>query len=126
MLTFHDTSDDVIAATVSDKITSEDLDTLMGRLEDRLARYPQVHVFVETQSIDGLQVAGLGAHVARAMPMLGRLGQFGRVAVVSDQAWIRGLTRVESAMLPFVSYRVFEPAQSAEALAWVRNGRVMH
>jgi hypothetical protein len=44
------------------------------------------------------------------------------VAVVADQAWVRAGTRIESALLPFVSYRVFMPAQRDEALAWVRSG----
>ena len=32
-----------------------------------------------------------------------------RVAVVADQVWIRALTRIESALLPHISYRVFKP-----------------
>lgn len=121
MLDFHEASDDVLAVTVMERITSADLETLIETIEDRLARFPTVHVFAEVRAVGGLDFSGLGSHVARAMPLLGRLGQFGRVAVVADQAWIRGLTRLESAILPFISYRVFEPAQSAEALAWVKG-----
>ena len=56
---------------------------------------------------------------ARALPLFGKLKSFRRVAVVADQAWIRAGTRIESALLPFISYRVFEPAQRDEALEWV-------
>jgi hypothetical protein len=35
---------------------------------------------------------------------------------------VRAGTRVESALLPFVSYRVFRPEQRDEALAWVAGG----
>src|SRR3546814_8073513 len=59
------------------------------------------------------------AYTARAMPLFGKLNRFGRVAIVADQAWIRLASRLESAILPFISYRVFEPDQRAEALAWV-------
>ena len=59
--------------------------------------------------------------VALSPRLLGKLRQFGRVAVVADQAWVRIATRIESALLPFVSYRTFEPEQRAEALAWVRG-----
>jgi hypothetical protein len=41
--------------------------------------------------------------------------------VVADQAWVRLGTRIESVLLPFISYRVFEPDQRNEALAWVRG-----
>ncbi|MDH7452777.1 STAS/SEC14 domain-containing protein [Luteimonas composti] len=119
---FLPTADDVIALVVRDEVASTDLEAIMDRLEARLQRHGQVHVYVETRAIDGIALAGLGAHVARAMPLLGQLKKFGRVAVVADQAWVRVGSRLESALLPFVSYRVFEPAQREDALAWVQQG----
>lgn len=119
---FLPTADDVIALVVRDEVASTDLEAIMDRLEARLQRHGQVHMYVETRAIDGIALAGLGAHVARAMPLLGQLKKFGRVAVVADQAWVRVGSRLESALLPFVSYRVFEPAQREDALAWVQQG----
>jgi hypothetical protein len=121
MLEFLDSADDAFAMRVSGKVTGADLDAAMDKLEGLLARDGKVHVFAETRGIDGFELAGLSRYAARAMPLFGKLDRFGRVAVVADQAWIRLLTRVESALLPFISYRVFEPDQRAEALAWV-NG----
>jgi len=122
MLDFIDSADDVIAVRVADRISGDELDTIMDRLDGAMARYDKVHVFVETRSIDGIEIAGLGAYMARAMPLLGKLGRFGRVAVVADQAWIRAVTRIESAILPHISYRVFEPEDRDAALAWVTGG----
>ncbi len=121
MLEILDSADDVIAITVSDKITSRDLDRIMDRLDPLLNRFDKVHVFVETRSIDGIELSGLPSYMARALPLLGKLNRFGRVAVVADQAWVRLGTRMESAMLPFISYRVFEPEERDEALAWVEG-----
>jgi hypothetical protein len=122
VLEFIDGADGVVAMTVSDKITGADLAAMMERVEQAMARRDVIHVFVETRSVDAIEVSGLASHIARAMPLLGRLKHFGRVAVVADQAWVRAGTRIESALLPFVSYRVFMPAQRDEALAWVRSG----
>ena len=122
MLDFIDSADDVIAVRVADRISGDELDTIMDRLDGAMARYDKVHVFVETRSIDGIEIAGLGAYMARAMPLLGKLGRFGRVAVVADQAWIRAVTRIESAVLPHISYRVFEPEERDAAFAWVTGG----
>jgi len=122
VLEFIDGADGVVAMTVSDKITGADLAAMMERVEQAMARHDVIHVFVETRSVDAIEVSGLASHIARAMPLLGRLKHFGRVAVVADQAWVRAGTRIESALLPFVSYRVFMPAQRDEALAWVRGG----
>jgi len=116
---FIDSSDDVLALTVSGKITGSDLDAIMTRLDSAMARHEKVHVFVETRTIDGIELSGLPAYTARAMPLFGKLTRFGRVAIVADQAWVRLASRLESAILPFISYRVFEPDQRADALAWV-------
>ena len=123
MFTFIDSADDVIALTIEHKVTGADLDAIMDRLYAAMTAHEKAHVFVETRAIDGFELSGLGAYMARALPLLGKLNRFGRVAVVADQAWIRAMTRIESAILPFISYRAFEPAQRDEALAWAKGER---
>ena len=119
MLEVIDSADDVIAVKVSDKISGTELDAVMARLDGAMARHDKVHVFVETHSIDGIEVSGLGSYAMRALPLLGKLDRFGRVAVVADQGWIRAATKIESALLPRISYRVFKPEGRDEAFAWV-------
>lgn len=121
MLTFIDSAGDVLALEVSGKITGDDLDAIMDRLDAAMAAHDKVHVFVETKAIGGLELASLPGYVARGLPLFGKLHKFGRVAVVADQAWIRAGTRLESAMLPNISYRVYMPEERDEALAWVKG-----
>ena len=117
-----DAPDDVIGLRVSGQITGADLDAIMDRLDAVMAAHDKVHVFVETQGIEGIELSGLPAYMQRAMPLFGKLDQFGRVAVVADQAWIRAGTRLESALLPSIRYRVYMPDERDEALAWVIGG----
>jgi len=121
MIELIDSGDDVIALRVSDKITGTDLDAIMVRLDAVMAAHDKVHVFVETRSIDGIELSGLPGYMKRAMPLFGKLDRFGRVAVVADQAWVRAGTRLESALLPSISYRVCMPDERDEALAWVEG-----
>lgn len=123
MLEMLESADDVIALKVSHTITGADLDAIMDRLDRAMAAHAKVHVFVEAQGIDGIELAALPSYTARAMPLFGRLDRFGRVAVVADQAWIRAGSRFESMVLPAISYRVFEPAERAHALDWVAGRR---
>jgi hypothetical protein len=115
------TKDDVLAVRIDGKITGEDLASIMDRLDTVMAANETVHVYAETRSIDGIEISGLGAHIARAAPLFAKLGRFGRVAVVADQVWIRALTRIESALLPHISYRVFKPEDRGAALMWVEG-----
>lgn len=121
MLTFIDSAGDVLALEISGKITGADLDAVMDVLDSAMAHHDKVHVFVETRAIGGLELTSLPGYMARALPLLGKLGKFGRVAVVADQAWIRAGTRLESAMLPNMTYRVYMPEERDEALAWVKG-----
>lgn len=119
MIEMLQSPDDVIAVRISHKITGDALDVIMTRLERVLAEHDKVHVFVETHAIDGIELSSLPTYWARALPLFGKLHRFGRVAVVADQAWLRAGTRIESAMLPFISYRTFTPDQRDEAFSWV-------
>jgi hypothetical protein len=111
--------DDVIALAVTGKITGADLEAIMDRLDEIMARPGKVQVFVETRGIEGIEVSGLPSYAARAWPLFGQLDRFGRVAVVADQAWVRVGTRLESAVLPNISYRTYMPEEREEAWAWV-------
>lgn len=123
MLEFIESPDDAIALKISGAINGQDLDAIMDRLDATMERHDKVHMFVETQGISSLELASLPHYFGRAMPLFGKLKRFGRVAVVSDQAWIRVGTRIESALLPFIDYRVFEPNERDEALAWVTTDK---
>ena len=104
MLELLESSDDVIAGMVSDKITGRDLEAIMDRLDEAMAKHDKVHVFVETRSIDGIEIWSLPKYVERAVPLFGKLERFGRVAVVADQTWVRIGARLESALLPNIRY----------------------
>lgn len=116
---FFECPADVLALKLSGTITGEDLEAIMDRVDEILAHHSKIHVFVETRGIDGLQLSALPQHLSRSVPMFGHLHRFGRVAVVADQAWMRLATRIESALLPYVSYRVFDVDRRDEALAFV-------
>lgn len=122
MLQFIESPDDAIALKISGAIKGQELDSIMDRLDAIMERHEKAHIFVETQGVSSLELASLPHYFSRAMPLIGKLNRFGRVAVVADQAWIRVGTRIESALLPFISYRVFEPEEREEALAWVITG----
>lgn len=122
MLEFINSPDDAIALKIGGAIDGLELDTIMDRLDAIMERHEKVHLFVETQGVSSLELSSLPHYFGRAMPLFGKLNRFGRVAVVADQAWIRIGTRIESALLPFINYRVFEPEERDEALTWVLTG----
>ncbi len=118
MLKFIKSPRDTLAVKLSGMITGEDLDAIMDRTDAIMAENEKINLYVETHAITGLQVSAMPHHMNRAFPLFGKLGRFGRVAVVADQAWMRIATRIESALLPNIRYRVYEPEERSEALEW--------
>lgn len=121
MIGFLDSPGDTIAVKISGKIDGSDLDSIMDRFDQIMAAHDKVHVYVETESISGIELSALAVQMRRAFPLFGKLDRFGRVAVVADQAWVRAGTRLESALLPNISYRTYMPDERDEALAWVAD-----
>jgi len=118
---FMQSADDTIALRLSQKITGADLDAIMDRLSEVMAENAKVHVYVETNCLNSIEIASLPSYITRAMSLFRQLNRFGRVAVVADQAWIRVATRIESALLPGISYRTYSLEDRDAALAWVSD-----
>lgn len=122
MIEFLEAPADVIALKIGGKIEDGELEAVMDRLEPMLERDGKTHVFAETHAVTGFALDGLARYSMRALPLFGKLAKFGRVAVVADQDWIRWMAKLESAVLPHITYRTFTPDQREAALAWVKDG----
>ena len=112
---------EVIAIKITGKLMREELLALADRLERSFEANERTHVFVEIEDYHGFDLAVLPEYLPRAFRMLRELDRFGRIAVVSDLAWIRWATRLESALLPGISYEVFTADERDQALAWVEG-----
>lgn len=123
MLTFLETKPEVLAARIEGVLGRADLETYVERLADALERNEKTHLFVEITGFGGFDFRYIAEGFAQWSPILGKLRKLGRVAVVSDAAWLRWAARIESALLPHVSYETFRPHERDIALAWVQGER---
>ena len=119
MLEFLPTREDVIAVRVAGEIQREELESMVDRLLRSLDAHELTHVFVEVTQLAGLELEGMAGPLRRSLPVMGKLRKFGRIAVVADQSWLRWASRVESALLPYVSYEVCTPQEREGAWRWV-------
>ena len=125
MLEYLPSNEDVIAIRCGGKLSSVELEAYMDRLEDSLKRHDKTHLYAEIVDFSGFEMERFGDLMKRSPVFFRNLDRVGRVAIVADQGWIRWVARLESAILPYVSYETFELDQSERALAWVR-GEVSH
>jgi len=114
-------SEDVIALKITGKLKREELEEITTRVESSLAKHQKTHIFAEVEDFSGFDVTALSNYLPRAAAMLRQLRRFGRIAVVSDLRWIRWATKLESALLPHISYETFTADERHRALAWVEG-----
>ena len=121
MLEVLKSSQGVIAIRVGGRLDEDELEALMTRIEASLEARDKTHMYMEVEDLSGFDVAAFARCLPRGAAMLGKLHRFGRIAVVADQQWIRAWTRIESALLPRISYEVYTSDQREVALAWVEG-----
>lgn len=121
MIEYIQSSEDVIALRITGKLTRDELEAITARVEKSLAENGKTHIFVEVEDYSGFELSALPDYLPRAMHMLGQRERFGRIAVVSDIAWVRWATRLESALLPGISYETYAMDEREQALAWVEG-----
>ena len=121
MITYIDSADDVIACSVRGGFTPTEMETLVSKVERALETNAKTHMFIEIDGIADVNWQVIAEQAPRSLPILRRLGRFGRIAVVSDDPWIRLWTRAESALLPNISYELFRARERDRALDWVQG-----
>lgn len=123
MIEIIKSGDGIIALKVTGKLMRDEMMEVSGLVERSLAEHEKTHIFCEIEDYSGFDVTALGEYLPHALKMLGELERFGRVAVVSDIAWMRWATKIESALLPHISYETFTADEREQALAWVEGHR---
>jgi len=113
--------DDVIAMRSTGRMTRDDVDGFMDRLDASLAAREKTHLFAEVVDFSGLDPELIGETLKRTPSWFSNLRKMGRIAIVADQDWIRWLAKAESMVLPHVSYETFKPHERDRALAWVKG-----
>ncbi|MGJ8621708.1 MAG: STAS/SEC14 domain-containing protein [Yoonia sp.] len=64
-------------------------------------------------------MGALGVEMTQLPKLFGLLGKFSKCAVVSDTAWIRQAAEVEGALIPGLTIKGFETANTDNAAAWL-------
>lgn len=106
---------------VSGHVTREDIEKCFALLMECVRADQKTNLLVEVVGLTGFDTEALSADLKRVRDLLGKIDRFGRVAIVSDHGWVRWLSRIESALLPGISYRTYKVAERELALQWAEG-----
>jgi len=121
MLVYLNSAADVIAVKIEGRLSRDELMGIVDRLERALAANEKTHIYAEISDYHGFEWTALGEYLPHAFGLLGQREKFGRIAIVSDLGWIRWASRVESALIPGLSYETYLMNEREQALAWVEG-----
>jgi hypothetical protein len=120
MIQYLASSENVVAVRIRNGIDRLELDGLIARLQHEIDGNRKTHVFVDIDRFRAEDWQTAFEALPRSMGLF-RLGRYGRIAVVSDDKFVRGWSRLESAMLPRVHYEIFHADEADRALQWVEG-----
>ena len=67
-------------------------------------------------------LGAIAVEFSRLPSMTGLLHQFDRAAVLTDNKWLKMISRIESALYPGIEIKPFNRDQKAEAEEWLYSG----
>ncbi|QLC23055.1 STAS/SEC14 domain-containing protein [Parasphingopyxis sp. CP4] len=121
MLNFLPSDDTVIAVQVSGHVSHKEMNALMEKLEYAVENNDETHFYCEIADYEGFETDGFTLIMSRGWQLVGKREKLGRIAVVTDTSWLRWAARIESALLPGISYETFTMDERDQALAWAKG-----
>lgn len=108
----------VVGMRIDDKITRDDMVSVMGAMQLAFEENAFVNVYVEMDKFHGMSLGALLEEMKVAIPKLHR---FKKEAVVSDNEALKKWVTVGNALWFSGECRLFSCADKAAALEWIQE-----
>lgn len=111
----------VAAFHFSDTLRVEDYDRCIDLIEARLAEHQRITIFCDLTGMSGIEPAAMAKDLRFALAKFGEYRRFARSAVVTEHAWLSGVTKFSAVFFPHTEIRTFTPEERDAALAWTNE-----
>jgi SpoIIAA-like len=108
----------VVALRVNGSIDRDDIERGIAAVEDALARQECIALYTEI-AMTGMTPGAFARDLGYGLRHLRELRRFARIAVVTEQEWVRRVVQVQGRILPQIEIRTFTPGEQDAALTWV-------
>jgi hypothetical protein len=108
----------VVALRVSGRVEKEDVERGIAAIEEALVRRDRITLYAEI-AISSMTPGAFARDLGYGLRHLGELHRFARVAVVTEQEWVRRIAQVQGRILPQIEIHTFASGERDEALTWV-------
>ncbi len=108
----------VVAMCVSGRVEKEDIERGITAVDEALARQDRIALYAEV-AMSGMTPGAFALDLGYGLRHLGELHRFARMAVMTNQEWVRRIIQVQGRILPQIEIRTFAESERDEALVWV-------
>lgn len=96
-----------------------DAEALVAFAKKRLASGENGNLLIDVTSLADFSFSAMSDQLVHIPSMLQFVYSLDRIAFISDEEWLRSAARLESMLLPGVTYQVYDDDEKDAALAWV-------
>ncbi|WP_227369709.1 STAS/SEC14 domain-containing protein [Halomonas sp. M20] len=109
----------VVAMRVSGCIDADDLQRGIDAIEHTKKSHDKISFFVEVDNLRWMTGTALMRDIGYGLTQFGRMHRFHRIAVVSDQQWVRSVASVQNQLFSSIEVRPFKKEEKETAMQWV-------
>lgn len=118
MLQVLEAPDHVLAYRLSGKLDAADYDRIIATVEAKLAAHERIGVFADMTGFESMTAEALMKDLRYNLTKLGQWSRFPRMAVVTEEPWLKAWIHILDPIFPQFEARVFKPGEDAEAIRW--------
>lgn len=114
-------ADGIIHIEISGQIDSEAMRKGLDRFLDLVGKEGPIDAVYLARDISMPTAGAIAVEFGYLPKLFGLIGRMRRIALVSNQGWVRGWAKVESAFIPGLVIECFEPGEEDRALAYAKG-----
>lgn len=127
MLTLTRLTPSAIEMTAEGPLTREDVTRVIGEISAILDTTERLDVLADVRGKPDIHLDLIVEELKHLPTLFRMIRAIDRVAVIADESWVRTAAKIESKLIPGVSYEVYTREQAVHAREWLlRRTDVAH
>lgn len=104
---------------LSGKLDTDEMKSALDELNRKTSDIEHGTMLYRITDFHLSSLGAIGIELSRLPQLFMMLGNFDRVAVLTERQWIKTISEIEGAMIPGLEIKAFELNQQGEAEAWL-------
>lgn len=117
-----DSKPGTFALKLGESLTKADIEQLYVQVAAAFEAHPRLNYFVDATAYVGSDLEARMEDLKGHLTHLGWLSRFDRVALVTDNGFLRAAAGLADLMTPVMKVKAFPSAEATQALDWCENG----